>query len=226
MRTKRTLAFRLLLGVGLLMCPTVLALAQGGQTDEYPKFEFFGGYSALGDANSRGISFGNGASTTGGDFSTFTGFEASMIRNFNKYFGIKGDFSAHFNNERARFPVTVCTPTCATATQDNQLKTRLYNFLAGPEFKARNHTRFTPFAYALAGMAHTNASFTAAGPTINFHFEKGDNSFAMAFGGGFDIRATKRVSFRGSMDYNPVFVNDSITGRRDMMRLSLGVLFH
>ena len=225
MRTKRTLVFRLLLCVGLLMCPTAFALAQGVATDEYPKFEFFGGYSALGDANTGGISFGNGASTTG-DFSTFTGFEASIIRNFNKHFGIKGDFSAHFNNERARFPVNVCTPTCTTATQDNQLKTRLYDFLMGPEFKARNHTRFTPFVYALAGVAHTRATFTTAGPTINFHLEKGDNSFAMALGGGLDIRATKRVSFRGSMDYNPVFVNDSLTGRRDLVRFSLGVLFH
>src|SRR6185369_9138866 len=34
MRTKRTLAFRLLLCVGLLMCPTVVALGQGGKTDE------------------------------------------------------------------------------------------------------------------------------------------------------------------------------------------------
>lgn len=49
MRTKRSLAIRLLLCVGLLMCPTILALAQGGKTDEYPKFEFFAGYSALGD---------------------------------------------------------------------------------------------------------------------------------------------------------------------------------
>ncbi len=225
MRTRRTLAFRVVLFVGFLMCPTVLAWAQGGNTDEYPKFEFFAGYSALGDANTRGIRFGNGPSTTG-DFSTWTGFETSMIRNFNKHFGIKGDFSAHFNNERALFPVTVCTPTCVTATQDNQLKTRVYDFLIGPEFKARNHTRFTPFAYALAGVAHTQANFTTAGPTINFHLENGDNSFAMAVGGGLDIRATKRVSFRGSMDYNPVFVNDSLTGRRDLIRLSLGVLFH
>jgi hypothetical protein len=48
----------------------------------------------------------------------------------------------------------------------------------------------------------------------------------MALGGGFDIRATKRVSFRGSLDYNPVFVNDSVAGTRDFLRLSLGILFH
>lgn len=223
MLTKRTLVFRLLLYVGFLVCSTGVALAQGAKTDEFPKYEFFAGYSALGDANSRGISFGNGASTTG-DYSTFTGFELSMIRNFNRHFGIKGDFSAHFNNERARFPV--CTPTCTAATQENQLKTRLYDFLAGPEFKARNHTRFTPFAYALAGVAHTNASFTSAGPTVNFRLEKSQTSFAMALGGGLDVRATKRMSFRGSMDYNPVFANDQLNGTRNLIRLSLGVLFH
>jgi hypothetical protein len=48
----------------------------------------------------------------------------------------------------------------------------------------------------------------------------------MGLGGGLDIRASKRVSFRGMLDYNPVFVNDSATGRRDFLRLSLGVLFH
>jgi hypothetical protein len=56
--------------------------------------------------------------------------------------------------------------------------------------------------------------------------EKSDYSFAMALGGGLDIRASKRVSFRAMMDYNPVFVNDSTTGTRDFVRLSLGVLFH
>ena len=86
--------------------------------------------------------------------------------------------------------------------------------------------RFTPFAYGLAGVARTKASFTTLGPTINFHLEKSDNSFAMALGGGLDIRATNKVSFRGSMDYNPVFINDSITGTRDLVRFSLGVLFH
>jgi hypothetical protein len=49
----------------------------------------------------------------------------------------------------------------------------------------------------------------------------------MALGGGLDIRATNRVSFRGQIDYNPVFNGDSPTGgSRDFVRISLGVLFH
>jgi opacity protein-like surface antigen len=215
----------LLIYVVILMFSAASALAQSTQTDEYPKVEVFLGYSALGEANSRGIRFGANASITG-NYATNAGFEASLIRNFSKHFGIKGDFSAHINNESGRGPITACTPTCTTATQDNQLRTRVYNFLGGPEFKARNSTRLTPFVYALAGVAHTNAKFTTAGPTFNLLLNKSDNSFAMAMGGGLDIRATKRVSFRGSMDYNPVFVHDSTSGTRDLVRFSLGVLFH
>jgi len=78
----------------------------------------------------------------------------------------------------------------------------------------------------LGGVAHTSANFTTPGPTFNLLLKKSDNSFAMALGGGLDIRATKRVSFRGSLDYNPVFANDSVAGTRDFLRLSLGILFH
>jgi opacity protein-like surface antigen len=212
------------LSVVVLMCASASALAQGTTSNDYPKVEVFVGYSALGESGSRAISLGPNASV-GGDYEG-QGFETSIIRNFSKRFGIKGDFSAHFNNESSRGPVAACTPTCTTVTQDFQLKTRVYNFLAGPEFKARNSTRFAPFAHVLAGVAHTSATFTTPGPTLNLFLKKSDNSFAMALGGGLDIRASKRVSFRGMLDYNPVFVHDSTSSTRDFFRLSLGVLFH
>lgn len=212
------------LSVIVLMCASASALAQGTTSNEHPKFEFFAGYSAIGETGSRVISLGPNASV-GGDYEG-QGFETSIIRNFSKRFGIKGDFSAHFNNESSRGPIAACTPVCTTVTQDFQLKTRVYNFLAGPEFKARNSTRFTPLVYALAGVAHTSATFTSPGPTLNLFLKNSENSFAMALGGGFDIRGTKRVSFRATMDYNPVFINDSSTGTRDLVRISLGVLIH
>jgi opacity protein-like surface antigen len=212
------------LGVVVLMCATASALAQDTTSNEHPKFEFFAGYSALGETGSRVISLGPNASV-GGDYQG-QGFETSIIRNFNKHFGIKGDFSFHFNNESNRGPIAACTPVCTTVTQDFQLKTRVYNFLAGPEFKARNSTRFTPFVHALGGFAHTSATFTTPGPTHIFSVKRNDNSFAMGLGGGLDIRASNRVSFRAMMDYNPVFVHDSTGGRRDFVRFSLGLLFH
>jgi opacity protein-like surface antigen len=213
------------LSVIVLMCASASALAQGTTSDDYPRVEVFAGYSALGEAGSRGINFGPTASTDS-NYATPTGFQTSVIGNFSKHFGIKGDFSAHFGNDSGRSPFTACNPTCTTVTQDHQFKTRVYNFLGGPELKVRNSTRFTPLVYALAGVAHTSATFTSPGPTVNLFLRNSDNSFAMALGGGFDIRATKRVSFRATMDYNPVFINDSSTGTRDLVRISLGVLIH
>lgn len=225
-RINRNLLIRLVISTALLLCSALVGLAQSPHPDEYPKLEGFVGYSALGEAGGRGIiSFGPNAAVAA-NYTAKAGFEASMIRNFSKHFGIKGDFSAHFNNESDSGPITACTPTCTTVTQAFQLKAHVYNFLAGPEFKARNSTRFTPFAHVLGGVAHTSATFTTAGPTVNLLLKKSDNSFAMALGGGLDIRASKRVSFRALMDYNPVFVHDSASGTRDFVRLSLGVLFH
>jgi opacity protein-like surface antigen len=224
-RINTNLLIRLAVSTTLLLGSALLVLAQSSDPNEHPKFEFFVGYSALGEANSTGISFGPN-SNVGANYTAKAGFETSTIGNLSKRFGIKADFSAHFNNESASGSITACTPACTTVTQNFQVKTRVYNFLAGPEFKARNSTRFTPFAHALGGVAHTSASFTTPGPTVNLLLKKNDNSFAMALGGGLDIRASKRVSFRALMDYNPVFVNDSTSGRRDFVRLSLGVLFH
>jgi len=223
-RFNKNLLIRVAVSTTLLLGSALVVLAQSPTPDEHPKVEVFVGYSALGEANSRAVSFGPNASVSG-DYEG-QGFETSIIRNFSKHLGIKGDFSASFNNESGSGPITACTTACTTVTQNFQLKTRVYNFLAGPEFKARNSTRFTPFAHALGGVAHTSATFTTPGPTLNLLLKKSDNSFAMALGGGLDIRASKRVSFRALVDYNPVFVNDSTSGTRDFFRFSLGVLFH
>ena len=203
----------------ILMCSAPFALAQAPNKDDYPRLEVFAGYSALGE--NKIISFGSLLS--GGGYASTAGFETSLTRNFNRHIGVKADFSAHFSTKR---PVTICNPTCTTAPQDSQLKTRVYDFLTGPEFKARNHTRFTPFVYTLGGLAHTSAQFTTPGPPFNLLLKQHNNDFAMALGGGLDLRATKRVSIRGSMDYNPVFISDSAGGRHDFVRISLGVLFH
>ena len=223
-RTNKCLLIRLAFCNALLLGSALLVSAQSPDPNEHPKFEFFAGYSALGETGSRVISLGPNAGVLG-DYEG-QGFETSIIRNFSKRFGIKGDFSAHFNNDSSRGPVTACSPVCTTVTQDFQLKTRVYNFLAGPEFKARNSTRFTPFVHALGGFAHTSATFTTPGPTHILFLRRSDSSFAMGLGGGLDIRASKRVSFRAMMDYNPVFINDSASGTRDFMRFSLGLLFH
>src|SRR5256884_3790602 len=225
-RINKNLLIRVAFSTTLLLGTALLVSAQSPTPDENPKVEVFVGYPAPGEVNGRGISFGPNAFVGANYSAAKAGFETSIIRNSSKHFGIKGDSSPHFNNQSASGPITACTPACTTVTQAFELKTRVYNFLAGPEFKARNSTRFTPFAHVLAGVAHTSATFTTPGPTFNLLLKKSDNSFAMALGGGLDIRASKRVSFRGMLDYNPVFVQDSTRCTRDVVRGSLGRLFH
>lgn len=214
---------RTILLVALSAFCGAVAHAQSTPSD-YRKVEFFAGFSAIGESEKRGITFGTIG--IGEGYATPRGFETSVIRNFTRHIGLKGDFSAHFKNDNRSGLLTGCNPACTTVTQDVQIKTRVYNFLAGPEFKARNSTRFTPFAHVLAGVAHTSASFTTPGPTFNIIARRSENGFAMAMGGGLDIRASKRVSFRAQMDYNPIFINSDPRGSRDLARISLGVLFH
>jgi opacity protein-like surface antigen len=223
MKSIKSNAIRLLFSVALVMCTVTLALAQNTSQVDYPKVEVFVGYSVLGES-SRDIKFST--ASIGHGYAGTAGFETSVIRNFTKYIGLKGDFSAHFNNVSDRGPINGCTPTCTIVTQNFQIKTRVYNFLAGPEFKARNSTRITPFAHLLGGAAHTSANFTTTGPTFNILLGRSATDVAMAVGGGLDIRASRRVSFRGQMDYNPVFQNSASGGRRDLVRISLGVFFH
>src|SRR5439155_22594265 len=125
---KKSLALRLFVGAVILMWSAASALAQQPNKDDYPKVEVFVGYSALGEANSRGIAFGAGR--TEGYYSG-DGIETSVIRNFSKHFGMKGDFSAHFNNNTGRGPLTSCTstPTCTTVPPGFRIKPRTYNFL-------------------------------------------------------------------------------------------------
>jgi len=95
-RINKNLLIRLISSTALLLCSALLVSAQSTKPDEYPKVEVFVGYSALGEANSRGISFGPNSSVAA-SYSAEPGFETSVIRNFSKHFGLKGDFSAHKN---------------------------------------------------------------------------------------------------------------------------------
>lgn len=209
------------------------AQSSSSTTDQAPKVEYFVGYSASGRLNE-----GKPVVINNQNFSPFfndqaggpAGFEASIIGNLNKYVGIKGDFSIYFNNRQLKDGTfTSCVGTiCTSSIQDYKVNSRAAYFMGGPEIKGRNKTRFTPFAHALIGLVHSRTEFSTSG-TFNVSDKASETAFTMAFGGGLDIRASKRVSFRTMMDYNPTFLNKSgldSRERQDHVRLSLGILFH
>lgn len=214
---------RLLVSMLLMVCSASLAWAQGTNAGSYPKVEVFVGYSVLGESNKSEINFGSFKVKSG--FNTPTGLEASVIGNLNKHFGLKGDFSAYFHHDGGLAVVS----QSPSITQNFKLKPKLFNFLAGPEIKARNSTRVTPWAHALFGLAHERAAFETVGSTLTLSTQVTHTGFAMALGGGLDLRVTNRFSFRALMDYNPVWVGKLSSGsndRRDHIRISLGILFH
>jgi hypothetical protein len=113
-------------------------------------------------------------------------------------------------------------------TQSASLDPRLFNFVAAPEFKWRNRTRWTPFAHALFGMAYATATFHTAGSVGSLTRNDADTGFGMTYGGGVELRILHRRSFRTSFDYGKAFVGSSAlpSQRVDSIGYSAGIIFH
>lgn len=215
--------------LSLLVCCASLTLAQDPSAARYPSIEISTGYSAI-ETNDHSFQFANIGPVRNLDFDEGGfGFEAAVIRNLSRWVGIMGDFSAHFSSDK--FPVTVAMPCslppCASASQPGSINPRLFNFLAGPEIKWRNRTRFTPFVHALAGVAHSTATFSTSGPLVNLSRTDAETGFAMSLGGGVDVRISRRFSFRGGVMYGQSLVGSSALPRQkvDYAGWSSGVLF-
>jgi opacity protein-like surface antigen len=191
-----------MLTVLLILCCAPLSSAQ--QSDEYTKNEFFVGYSyESADINSLTPDPGRAG---------LHGVNFEYTRNINRVVGITADFSGHVRRE-----------TLATGAGQFQHDREQYNLLGGLQFRARNRSRATPFAHALFGGGLFRGFSAVLLPSSNTYFFDDAKSFAMAFGGGLDIRASRRVTVRAvQADYNPTFFG---RGRQDNFRLSFGVVF-
>jgi opacity protein-like surface antigen len=209
------------------------AVAQSTGSAPYPKFEIFAGYSingyfkndeAPGPLNNRPV-----ASLFSDDAGGPKGFEASIARNLNRYLGIKGDFSMYFDSGPGKGTFTICSDSsCTTSSQDFHVSKRAFYFMAGPEIKWRNKTRVTPYAHALFGVARSTAEFSTASSVLTRTDSDTRVGFAAAFGGGLDIRLSKRFSIRSMMDYTAAFLGEAdgrASGRQNHVRISVGIVF-
>jgi opacity protein-like surface antigen len=152
---------------------------------------------------------------------------------FNDYVGITGDFSFHRKEDKEIFG----------PGDEDRLDTRVIYFMAGPKVKYRNASRLEPFAHALFGGAHTRFKVTQQfAPGVTDSFSTGATDFAMAVGGGIDVRLGDNFSLRLiQVDYAPVFLKDrsvvNLGGvgainpfilesqRQDNVRISVGITF-
>src|SRR5262245_52998757 len=163
-----------------------------------------------------------------------TGFEASFKRDMRNGLGIKVDVSGYFDTFLG--PAAYCQPdssasgiACGTGLAF-QATGRAFYVTAGPEWKIRRDKRFAPFAQALVGIVDTRSTFMMSGSDVQYtnpftggvllftsggfppdrsiHYADAhaDAGLALAIGGGFDIRLSKRIGLRAAMDYDPTFL--------------------
>ncbi len=195
--------------------------------DDYNKFEVSGGYSferVKGFPGDRSQSTSNFDGTTTSTYVTgenrthnLSGFNASAVYNFSRYFGAKFEFSGNYGSDKDH------TLPGGIYTQANgrtllvipgiggiAAKQRDYKYLAGLQFKDNSKDKkLKPFAHTLFGAARQTTDFSnldpqrtnlIGGKTIKV------NGFSLAVGGGLDLRVSKRIDIRLiQFDYNPVF---------------------
>ena len=231
--TKRILALPTL----LLLCAT----AAFAQSNDYTKWEFFGGYSALQFDNIGGDTGNPNVDDILSGRNTLRGFELAITRNFHKYVGAKFDYSLHLREDNFSRPA-------GSGTVDSTIQ----NFLGGIQIKNNNEDgpRFKPFAHALFGVAVQKVDVDSPQLVSLFgvnDFHVNETSFAMAFGGGVDFRVNHRIDIRaGQVDWNIINRGDQQTGivlvptplqtvgtpfvipgtRQDNLRLSIGIVIH
>lgn len=192
---------------------------------DYNKFEVYGGYSN-GQVD-KGFDSGNSLQAFFADRRSYNGFEASGVYNFSRYFGIKADVSGTYNTRPTAFTVPNGDGTSSSVSFDHRRS--LYNYLAGVQVKDNSSdARFKPFAHALIGVGNGRSSFRnvvcSGGIDCTGVFDDASQTgFAGAFGGGVDIKLSKKVDFRAiQVDYNPIKFDN---GTDNNVRFGVGFVF-
>ena len=180
------------------------AVLEAQTSGEQPKNEFFAGYSfQSADINTL---------TIDPHRTPQNGVNLEYTRNLTRHIGLTGDASAHFHRE------THSTGVGTFSSQRDQ-----YFLLGGLQLRAGNEKRVRPFAQALFGVSLFRGFTSDIRASGNVYTFDDATSFAMALGGGLDLRAGKRIAVRLiQFDYTPTFFG---SGRQDNFRISTGIVF-
>ena len=179
--------------------------------------EFFGGYSVMRtDYEARQPDPPTPVIVAFPGEQTLHGVNVSVTHYLKGGFGITGDFS--WNSGKDRNDIV---PALEIDT-----KIQVYNFLGGAQYKFNRSGKFSPFAHVLAGAAHTRVTLDVTGIPSS---TGSATDFAMAMGGGLDIRVNERFAVRAiQADYNPIFMGDGNQlgfKSANNFRLSFGIVF-
>jgi opacity protein-like surface antigen len=194
----------------------LLFVTFSARAQEPPKVEVFGGYSFM-----RG--------DLGGISANLHGWNGSATYNLDSILGIKADFSGHTGSRtitaQAPILIPILGPPSTTTTFD--LSPRDFTFLFGPQVTYRKKQTIIPFAHILLGGVNRkvrvpiSATQTATTTTVTF-VTGSDTGFGAAFGGGLDLRVSKRVALRAfQVDY---LLSRVTSGTQHNLRLGTGLV--
>lgn len=204
--------FKALFCLGLMYLLPLVARAQNA-----PQVAVFAGYSYLRahDSLSQGLNQ--------------SGWEGSVAYHLTQSFGVVADFSNHYGTNARVF-----SPLGAAG--------KGLTFLFGPQYTYRKSPRLAPFAHSLWGgmrVSQLMLSTSSVSPGGAIGLEPGpgcttiicyraETVFAMAVGGGLDVKATNHVWIRVfQADYlraNLTNANGTSAAQNDF-RASAGIVF-
>jgi outer membrane immunogenic protein len=198
MRVRITYTFALLLMVAAVSTVPAIADAQtAGTADKPPLAELALGYSYL---HSNAPPGGCGCINLNGGNATFT-WTVKPGR-----FALVGD-------------VTIAHAGGISSSGDSLT---LSTFTAGARYLPRlGHSSFQPFGQVLLGLAHSSGTLVAtATPNAGA-------AFAANLGGGLDLHASRRFSFRlAELDYLVTTFDNAVNNHQNNLRLSTGLVLH
>ena len=152
------------------------------------------------------------------------GFEVSGTRNFQRYFGVKVDFSRHAVTRNTLTEVRPLQVEPVPLTLTN------YHLLGGVQIKDNSYEkRFKPFAHLLAGQRFDKGDFTVRvglpGQPQMFDtriLQSTNSRFSAVVGGGLDLRMNDGLDLRAvQLDYS-----QTNGGAQKSLRLGVGIVFH
>lgn len=124
------------------------------------------------------------------------GWDTALTGNFNRWLGVAADFSGSYKSQ-------------------NGVSFNNYTYTFGPVVSWRHNETFTPFAHFLAGGFRASAAYSGLSGS--------QNGFAMMFGGGMDVKATRRVAVR-AVQFDWLSLHSNGSSDNNNMRISTGLL--
>jgi outer membrane protein OmpA-like peptidoglycan-associated protein len=156
----------------------------------------------------------------GAGFKNFNNYGAtgSFTYNATKWLGLTAEVGGyHFSRQIFGAPVT--NPDGTVTFSLESISGSWETYLAGPRINFRHFDHFVPFAEALFGAAHSGLQLTGT---------NGQNSFALAAGGGVDVIISKNFAWRFfEADYLMTNFTGSLvtpTGRQNNFRIGSGAV--